>query len=285
MPQGNLQKVVGATVKFKIISNLTLGTAVVAQFLISTLALADSVHTTENETLVSSYSIESSLNVLHVQGQFRNACQTDPKVIIKSIVQKSAMTVAELAVSATVVDQTSIGCGQVLWGSFDILVDLRTLDLPLNQPIKVFFAGHPEEIVQINEHREGGQLPPISRNGRVVRLAAFNRQISEHRFALQVRNSLSGNVENLPLRTMVDLESYVGQSVNVLGFKTESHAETEANAFGIDRDDNQAAGNGLRGGNIQLAKANVNYNQLFDNQDSAADSNALAVISISTQLQ
>jgi len=127
---------------------------IAAATLVLGLAFSYSTHAREtsiSQAGVDSYAVGSSAPILKVWAYLRNTCQTGPNVVVRKMKQIEGTVVAELAIEAPVANPQAM-CASVLSDIFEMNVDLRTLDLPVNQPVEIFFDGQPSTMIQIHEH-------------------------------------------------------------------------------------------------------------------------------------
>lgn len=169
---------------------------------------------------VENYSIGDEGYLVHVHGQFSDVCQSVADLVVRKI-NHSKQTPVEFAVIPAKSSQDTRFCAQAIVGSYDLVVDLRTFDLPVNQPVAIVFAGSKNtnaQIAVIPENILKSTVRPIEHTGRVIRLSSFSREVSEYRFALQVQDSETGMMSNIPLQTQINLERYLGHDVIIGGF-------------------------------------------------------------------
>ena len=179
---------------------------------------------------VESFSVEPQAYLLHVNGKFNNLCQRQPQVVVDKVSEQNGETVATLSVVAKNASKPHIGiCGQQLWGAYDLIVDVRTLNLPLNKDVRVEFAEGSQlgsYVVNLPQHLSGFKNPSVEKVGMLVLLSANSKTVGEHRYGLFVPNEGGGDTGvTYPIRTVIDLDQYEKQLVYVNGFEAGNIAE------------------------------------------------------------
>ncbi len=169
---------------------------------------------------VSGFEISHEDYLLHVNGHFSNRCQNQPFVVKKASQDNGDHVLVELAVVSQTKTNEFTFCAQQMWGAYDIVVDLRTLGLPVNRPLVVKLQNKPTTEafeIQISEFGNDSGFATTTKVGKIVRLAASSRKISAHRYALQMDQNQGDIMAHIPLTTVFDLEGYVGSKVEIGG--------------------------------------------------------------------
>jgi len=81
--------------------------------------------------------VGSQGHLVHVKGVFTSSCQKNPRAELLRQVESSEHLTAWIAIR---VDESQMMCAQVLSGQYDLVIDLRTLKLPVARNLVVKFA-------------------------------------------------------------------------------------------------------------------------------------------------
>lgn len=174
---------------------------------------------TQNTLPISSFELKQ--NLLHVQGYFTNSCQRSPRLHVAYVGSEGAKTYAYLEVLSDskpklpyVYEYVDQICAPVKQGSYDIVVDVRTLALPEGTPIEMKFTNlHSSApaavIVQIPYHLAGYDQNMVQQAG-VLQEVQHRGSIYNYMIV-----TASGKVEGVI--SPIELKEYVGSFVMVSG--------------------------------------------------------------------
>jgi hypothetical protein len=165
---------------------------------------------------VDEVTFDQKTSMLHVSGEFTNSCQHSPAPVVVSITDDQNAKVVLLGVQVKQpVDQM---CLQVLSGRYDLLFDIRALNLPVQTDLVLKFVNKAEGIsldtinTRIDRPAHGQQISATSLSGQLVEVPTFGFN-SEPMFVVIGLNGVATEVH-----TLIDLSDYLNKDVHVGGF-------------------------------------------------------------------
>ncbi len=183
-------------------------TYILVVLLISGLARAEYAPVTKVEFNQSNF-------LLHIQGVFANSCQHHPQAKVVDVVHEQQ---ADSVYIAVVTDQPAHQmCGQIVNGKYDLVMDVRSLNLPVGKKILLRFKG--------SENDSRTNFETVIANDSVTPSAAsFEKEgelVETHLLGFGDKQPgyalVSADGSAVAIKTLVDLSGYVHQRVLISG--------------------------------------------------------------------
>ncbi len=179
---------------------------------------------------------DAQTSMLHVSGEFMNSCQHSPTPVVVSISdsineENGAKTVL---LGVEVEEPINHMCLQVLSGRYDLLFDIRALDLPVQQELVLKFVNKAEGSsldtinTRIDRPAHGLQVSATSLSGQLVELPSFGFN-KEPMYVVVGKN---GAV--IEVHTLIDLSVYLNKDVRVGGFSLSNAIAPEIETIDLD---------------------------------------------------
>jgi hypothetical protein len=158
---------------------------------------------------------DAQSSMLHVSGQFMNSCQHDPEAVV--IATADAGDLKNVLLGVQVKSAFDQMCAQVIDHRYDLVLDVRSLELPAQQNLVLKFAnvaeGHSLDTIttRIDRPANGLQGTVKSVSGQLVEVPSIGFN-NEPMYVVIGSNSTATEVQS-----PIDLSAYLNRTVHISG--------------------------------------------------------------------